>query len=218
MKRALSPRREIVENIGWTVLWNGIVPIVLYSLLKPVMAPLAALLIATVAPLAENAYYVAKRRKWDVFGILMAGTFLLGAAIAVVGENEKMVLARESIVTAAVGCWFLVSLMLRRPLVFDMAERFVPPAGTATYEERWSHPYIRFVFRLMTAVWGAVLLAEAFIRVVLAFRLTTERFLIMHNALFYAMLGITIMWTALYRKYAMRKFERMIRREAKSFF
>lgn len=209
MKIALSGRRAIAVSIGWTVWWNGIVPVALYYGLNMYMPSLTALLLAMTAPLAENVLYTIKHRKADAFGLLMAGSFVVGAGAAFWGGSEKLVLARESVVTAFVGCVFLLSLFTRRPLIFRLAERFVPPTGAVTYEERWSLPYVRFVFRLMTAVWGAVLVAEAAVRVVLAFRLSTEQFLLFHNLLFYGVLGVLIVWTARYRKYAMRKLMRL---------
>lgn len=202
-------RRSVAMGIVFTIVWNGFVPYGAYMLLKPHMPSLAALLLATLLPLTENIVSFLKRRQLDAFGAIMLGTFALAAGLAALGGSERLILIRESFVTGAVGALFLLSLGFRRPLIFHLAGRFVSQKSAAAYEERWTHPYIRFVFRFMTIVWGAALLGEAALRTVLVVELPTEQFLALSNPVLYGILVATIGWTYLYRKHAMRKFAQM---------
>jgi uncharacterized membrane protein len=216
MKQTASGKRtrSVLTDLLLTVLVNGCLPYLIYAMLKGNVPGVTALLLATLPSLAENGVRLLKHRKLDMFGMLMLATFVLAAAIALLGGSERMVLVRESFVTGAVGCCFLLSLLFGRPLIFHLAGRFVKNAGAALYEERWSFPYIRFVFRLMTGVWGVMLLTEAAVRIALAYRLTIPAFLAVSNFIFYGFIGAAAAWTYLYRKHAMRKFDR--EREASS--
>jgi intracellular septation protein A len=183
--------------------------VVIYVLLKHVMPSLTALVIATLLPLIENAIHIWKKRSMDTFGLLMLSSFVLAAALALLSGSERLVLVRESIVTAALGCWFLMSLLFRRPLIYQMAQRFVGEEKASIYKQNWRNPYVRFVFRLMTAVWGVMLLLEAGIRVVLAYKLSTTEFLAVSHVIFYGVLAVTIGWTVVYRKHVKRKLQQI---------
>jgi hypothetical protein len=135
----------------------------------------------------------------------MLSTFVLGAGLALWGGGERLVLLRESMVTAFVGCWFLLSLLFRRPRIFHLAGSFTPQSNTAAYEGKWAHPYTRFVFRLMTAVWGVMLLGEAATRKVSRTSCRRRRSWPFSVFVLYGFLGVTFAWTYGYRKVAMRK-------------
>ncbi|WP_205620117.1 VC0807 family protein [Cohnella thermotolerans] len=166
----MSKRAHVIM----TLILNGVVPWLLYVWLKDYMSGTAALTIATTVPLAENLIYLARNRKLDAFGSLMLFTFLLTLAFVMLGGSEKVLLVRESLITAGVGLLFLVSLMFPRPLMFYLAERF---AGKGDFAANWNYSYFRFVMRLMTFVWGFMLTAEAAVRVTMVFELSTEHLL-----------------------------------------
>ncbi|WP_028549746.1 VC0807 family protein [Paenibacillus sp. UNC451MF] len=194
---------RVFRGIIITLLINGAVPYVLYVWLSEYMSSFAALSIATVVPMADNLIHLAKYKKLDVFGGMMLFTFLMGIGLILLGGDEKLLLIRESFITAAVGLLFLVSLLFRRPLIYHLAMRFTVKDNTnekSSFAANWDYSYFRFVVRLMTAVWGGMLLAEAGVRIVLVFELTTAQFLAVSNLVFYGFIGVTILWTALYRK------------------
>ncbi|WMT43363.1 VC0807 family protein [Paenibacillus sp. D2_2] len=206
-----SPQKHsVIISIAITICCNGILPYLIYIWLKDDMSSLTALIIATTVPLLENMIYFAKYRKLDTFGLLMISTFLLSIILAISGGNEKMVLLRESFVTGFVGALFISSLAFEKPLIYQFAQRFVSQVKANIFAERWSHPYIRFVFRLMTVVWGLMMLGEAMLRIYLIQRYTTKAFLWISQLLFYGVIGTTILWTLFYRRYASQKYLRLM--------
>ncbi|MBB6691635.1 hypothetical protein H7B90_09505 [Cohnella xylanilytica] len=194
----MSKRAQVIL----TLLLNGVVPWALYVWLQPYMSSLAALSVATLVPLAENLLYLAKHRKLDAFGSLMLFTFILTFVLVLLGGSEKILLVRESLITASVGLVFLGSLLFRRPLMFYLAERFV---GQSQFAANWNYVYFRFVMRLMTFVWGLVLTAEAAVRVTMAFELSTEHYLALSNFVLYGFIGAAVLWTVVYRKHSVGK-------------
>jgi hypothetical protein len=123
--------------------------------------------------------------------------------LVLLGGSEKILLVRESFVTASVGIVFLGSMVFKRPLMYHLAVRFIANNEFAT---NWSYAYFRFVMRIMTFVWGILLTAEAAVRVVMVFRLTTERYLALSNIVLYGFIGAAALWTVVYRRHSSRKF------------
>ncbi|MEK0317257.1 VC0807 family protein [Cohnella sp. 56] len=194
----MSKRREVIL----TLLFNGIVPWLLYIWLSGQMSSLAALSIATAVPLIENVWHLARHRKFDAFGALMLFTFVLTLVLVACGGSEKMLLVRESMVTGSVGLLFLASVGFRQPLMFHLAGRFI---SNPEFKGNWQYAYFRFVMRLMSAVWGILLLSEAAVRTYMAFELSTAQFLALSNFVLYGFIGAAIVWTAAYRKHSARR-------------
>ncbi|MCM3267864.1 VC0807 family protein [Paenibacillus elgii] len=188
--------------VMFTLLINGLVPWGLYVWLSDYVSSIAALSIATLVPLIDNVVHLAKHRKLDAFGSLMLFTFLLTIALVLLGGDEKILLVRESLVTAAVGLAFLVSLFFNRPLMYYLALRFV---ANHRFPENWRYSYFRFVMRLMTLVWGIMLTMEAAIRVYMVYHLSTERYLALSNFVLYGFIGAAVLWTVAYRRHSSAK-------------
>ncbi|MCD1260113.1 hypothetical protein B5M42_014960 [Paenibacillus athensensis] len=194
----MSTRNYVI----FTLLINGLAPWGIYELLNNYMSGVAALSIATLVPLVDNVVHFAKHRKLDAFGSLMLFTLVLTLVLVSLGGSEKILLVRESLITGAVGLIFLGSLLLKRPLIFHLALRFMKIEGFA---DNWSIAYFRFVMRLMTFVWGLMLVLEAGVRVVLVFELTTSQFLALSNFVLYGFIGAALLWTVIYRRKSSRR-------------
>jgi len=194
------------KQILFTLMINGVIPWLLYVLLSDVLGSLAALSVATLFPLVDTLAHLLRHRKLDAFGSLMLFTFLLTISLVAFGGSEKLLLVRESLVTAAVGLVFLVSLAFPKPLIFHLAVRFIAKPDFAS---GWQHAYFRFVMRLMTFVWGVLLTGEAAVRVWMAFRLSTKTYLALSNVVLWGFIGAAILWTIVYRRHSAAKFNRI---------
>ncbi|MBD3920415.1 hypothetical protein H8B09_16760 [Paenibacillus sp. PR3] len=194
----MSTRKYVI----FTLLVNGVIPWALYVWLSHSMSSIAALTIATMIPLVDNLFYLVKNRKLDAFGSLMLFTFVLTLALVALGGSEKILLIRESLITGAVGVVFLGSLVFRRPLIFHLAQRFI---GSPDFGDNWAYSYFRFVMRLMTFVWGIMMLLEAAVRTFMVFQLTTAQFLAASNFILYGFIGAAIAWTVVYRRYSAKR-------------
>ncbi|WP_135554433.1 VC0807 family protein [Paenibacillus cymbidii] len=189
-----------------TLLINGVVPWLLYMWLSEYMNGLGALTIATLVPLFDNIVHLIRHHKLDAFGALMLSTFILTFVLVLIGGSEKLLLVRESLVTAAVGLAFLASLLFRRPLMYYLALRFV---GNNDFPASWQYGYFRFVMRLMTFVWGIMLTGEAAVRIAMVYRMDTERYLALSNFVLYGFIGAAVLWTLVYRRHSAAKFKRI---------
>ncbi|RDI41363.1 VC0807 family protein [Falsibacillus pallidus] len=198
----MSKRKYVI----FTLVVNGLIPWILYVTLSNYMSSVEALSIAALAPLVDNVVHLAKHRKIDVFGGLMLFTLVLTIGLVLLGGNEKIILIRESLITASVGVLFIGSLLRKKPLMFSLGSRFL---GEELFHENWQYPYFRFVMRTMTMVWGLILLCEAAVRVILVYSLSTAVYLAVSNVVFYGFIGAAILWTIFYRKKSRVKLERI---------
>ncbi|SEN09394.1 VC0807 family protein [Actinacidiphila rubida] len=163
---------------GPTVLFSMVLPWVTYNQLSARGVPeVPALLIISAWPALEIGLYFALHRRVDEFGMLILLTLLLGAAGALAYNSSKMIFLKDSALTGLVGLAFLVSLALRRPLIFYFGRRFATDgteAGVARWNGMWdAYPGFRAVQRRLTVIWGVAFLAEATVKAVLVYHLST---------------------------------------------
>jgi hypothetical protein len=206
-------RTEIIKGIVVTLFINGVLPLVVYEILKLHMSSLSALSIATVIPLVDNLLSLIKKRSIDIFAVFMLISFLLGIIMITIGGSERMLLIRESFVTGFMGILFLLSLVFPRPLIFYFALRFTvgnDAEKTSTFSSNWKYGYFRFVLRLITAVWGFALLGEAAVRTILVYKLSVTQFLAVSNLIMYGFIGAAILFTVVYRRHSQKRFNEIL--------
>ena len=200
----------VIKRVLGSIIINGVIPLVIYNMLLSHYSSLSSLMIAITIPLLDNLYHILKEKQVDAFGMFMLVGFVLSILALCFGGNEKVILLRESFVTASCGVIFVGSLFFPKPLIYYFAIRFTTSGGPkekSAFEEAWKLPYFRFVMRLMTVVWGISFLAEAIIKVILVYKLSVSAFLGVSQLVFYGVLGMTIAWTVLYRKHAQKRSE-----------
>jgi hypothetical protein len=134
---------------------------------------LMALVGAAVLAAALVVLSLIRSRRVDPLAAVVLLTTLAGIVVALWTGDARATLARESLVSAALGVAFLVSL-LRRPLMFSMlwalrGDGVDPADGWAGTPEDTRH-----ALRVATAAWGVGLLADAVLRVVIVLTLDPD--------------------------------------------
>ncbi len=199
--------RAILLNL----LINGLVPWLGYVLLSPHIGSLLALSIVTMIPLIDNLIHLARHRTIDMFNGLMLTGFVLSLIMVLLGGSEKLLLMRESLVTVVIGMAFLGSLLLKRPLIFHMVRRF---SNGTDPERNWAYPYFRQMMRRLTILWGVALVAEAGLKLLLITMLSTSQILAISTPLFYAVIGLAIGGTIVYKRRARVQMKQLQQSEA----
>ncbi|MEK3910598.1 VC0807 family protein [Paenibacillus sp. FSL H7-0331] len=210
-------RKKIIRNILVSLLINGGLPLLVYTILEGHMTDVMALSIAAIIPLLDTFYHILKHKKLDVFAVFMATGFILSAGAVLLGGSQQLILLRESFVTGIMGLIFLVSLLFPKPIIYYFAFRFIASNDEnqkQAFADNWKFAYARKVMRIMTAGWGAVLLGEAVIKVIMVYSLSVTAFLALSHLVMYVILGIAIGWTYLYRKQSGRRLAEIKRESA----
>jgi hypothetical protein len=196
-----SPARRLPASVLASLLVNAVLPLVLYALLSPHMSQLHAVLLVALVPLAEGLITFARHRRIDALGVFILATLLLGAAIVVLGGTPRLILAREQILTGAIGLLLLGSLLLPRPAAFYLFRAVVTrqdSGGRAPFDARWeTSPSFRRLLRRVTVVFGLGIVAEAAINITLALLLSIPAFLAVSPVVRYGIAGLLLAWFVL---------------------
>ena len=157
-----------------------VVPIVAYQGLIHVvgMARLPALVLSGAFPAANVVRRYVQHRRMDPIGVIVLLSIVVGAVLSLISGSEKLTLLRESLLTAAFGIAFLVSLVFRKPIMFLLVRQFVAREDErqlSEWDALWEGvPEFRRVMRQMTALWGIALLSEFILKVVMIETLSTD--------------------------------------------
>ena len=191
----------VLSRIGSPeILLGAVAPFVSYQVATWLGASeLAALSWGAVFPLAGIALGFARRRRFDVISATSLAAIVVGLGGALLLHSARFLLVKDSLVSATIGLAFLGSLLAARPLIFVIG-RSRSPERAAVFDARWADPAFRRALRVMTAVWGGVLLTEAATRVVLSLVIAPGALLAVSPLLTLVFLGSVGLWTVRRRR------------------
>jgi hypothetical protein len=109
----------------------------------------------------------------------------------------------------ALGC--LLSLRLRRPLIFRLAVELLGPDTRKGRDvtAAWRYPGFRRAFRMITVAWGTGYLVEAAIRAAIVVTTSTGIALVCSKLIPYVFAVVLSAWTLVYGEHEKRKAERL---------
>lgn len=182
---------------------NLLLPWVAYRLAHPHYGEVGGLIASAIPPVAWSIVELVRFRRVDALSAIV----LLGIALSIgamaFGGGPRVLLMRECLASGAIGVAFLATLFARRPLVFYLARATVAretPEGVARFEMLWNERReFASAMRMLTAVWGIGLTADAALRAWLAATWPIERFLVVSPILGYSVFGGLLAWTFWYR-------------------
>ncbi|MCC8391132.1 hypothetical protein LJ656_00895 [Paraburkholderia sp. MMS20-SJTR3] len=183
---------------------NFLLPWLAYRLARPYVGETGALIASAVPPLVWSAIELARFRRVDALSVMVLAGIVLSVAAMALGGSARMLLLRESLISGAIGVVFLLSLPMRRPLIFYLARASVAremAGGAAHFDALWrERPGLASAMRVMTLVWGSGLTAETALRAWMALTWPVERFLVVSPFIGYGIYGGLALWTLWYRK------------------
>lgn len=188
---------------GIEILVNLMLPWLAYKLAEPRWGEFAALVISSLPPLLWSAGELAWHRRVDALSMIVLGGIGLSLAAMALGGSPRLLLVRESLVSALIGVLFLLSLLGSKPLIYHLARATIMREGSeraSEFEDWWQTPVARRSVWVMTFAWGASLTAEAAVRTWLALTLPPEQFLAFAPMMGYVVLGLMFGWTIWYRR------------------
>jgi hypothetical protein len=124
-------------------------------------------------------YGAVRSRRFEITAAFTLSLMLTSGLMSLVTGDPRLLLIRDSSLGALFGLWIFATLPTRRPF-FMVTSRVIAvaklgEAGAKAWEARWAlEPGFRRHARVLTAVWGAVFLGDAVVRVVLAYRLPID--------------------------------------------
>jgi intracellular septation protein A len=152
------------------------VPIALYYVLHAAGVSILVALSAGAAVSASSALAdLIRTRRVDAVSLLVLASFLATIAVSLAAHNARFVLAKDAVITAVWGCWFLFSVGARRPAAFVFARPLMEGRrlfGSADWDQLWQQQArFRRIWRVSSAIWGIAFLLDAVLRVTIAYHM-----------------------------------------------
>ncbi|HEY6279486.1 MAG TPA: VC0807 family protein [Streptosporangiaceae bacterium] len=166
-------------NPGGTLVTLGVdvvLPIVLYySLHAAGFSSIVALAAGAAVPALGAAVKLIKNRHLDMLAVLVVASAALSIALSFVSGSPRFLLAKDGWITGAWGVWMLMGARAARPPTYVIARPLMEGRrifGTASWEKLWEQsPDFRRMWRVTAVMWGLALLADAGIRILMAYAL-----------------------------------------------
>ncbi len=202
----LITRKRII--LGFEFLFNFILPWAFYRLTKSHVGEIHAIMASAIPPTVWSLAQFIRSRRIDAISVLVLtgiGLSLLGFSI---GGSPKLLLMRESLVTGLIGVAFIGSAIIGKPLIHVLARASLKRQSSedsADFETYRNQPGFLRVMNVMTVVWGAGFVLETTIRSALVFSLPIGKFLIIGPLVGYGVIGILILWTFIYGRFAEKR-------------
>lgn len=189
---------------------NFVLPYLIYSYAEASLGEVRALLASSAPPIAWSLVEFARNRRVDALSMLVLAGIALSLLAMLGGGGVKFLQLREKLVTGAIGLAFLVSALIGKPLVYELARanmRRKSEGEAQQFEALQVHAGFRRTMTVMTLVWGLGLVADVAIGVALVFTLSIRTYLIVNPILSYGTMGALTLWTFLYGRRARRRGE-----------
>jgi intracellular septation protein A len=175
------------------------------------VSTLWALVAGGLSPALNNVRVWVKSRRLEPVGIIVMTFLAVGTAASLISGSVFFALIKESFLTATFGLICLGSLLAERPLLFLIMRQFVAgddPVRLDWWNGLWQYPHFRAAQRFVTAVWGAVYLVEALLRIAFALVLSSAQVIVISHLMAFGVLIALIVWS---RRYMLAVRERRMR-------
>ena len=134
-----------------------------------------SLALSSIPPAIRTVAGFAAERTANLLALLMLAVNLAGIVVSFLTGDPRMMIAKEAVLSSAVGLGMLFSVAVRRPVMSAALKPFMThgkPDRIATWD-RLSARSARFrrLEGLFTAIWGLCLLADCAARLIGAFTL-----------------------------------------------
>jgi putative Mn2+ efflux pump MntP len=205
--QALALARSRGPGAVAEILVNFVLPYVVYVLLKDRYGDVRALLASSAPPILWSLVELARKRRVDALSLLVIAGIVLSLVAFVGGGSARFLQLRENFVTVFIGLAFLISALVGRPLIYELARAGMQrkPAELAEFESLRDNVFFKRTMLVMTLVWGFGLEIAAALSCALLFAVSIANYLIVSPILNYGVIGVLAIWTAWYAGLQRRK-------------
>ncbi|EQD88104.1 VC0807 family protein [Saccharopolyspora erythraea] len=195
-----SPVRKFLKIFGGLLVDVGLPMAAYYGLRSYGFSEHVSLLAGAGVAGARLLFVAFRAGKLEPFAGFMLLTYLLALPLVLVSGDDRTLVIKDSLGTGITGLIFLASCFFGKPAMFHAARRFRSAGDDVeAWEGLWeTNPGFRRSFIFMTAVWAVVLLAEAALRVGLAFVLPIDVMVALSAVLGMGTIALLLTWTMIY--------------------
>jgi hypothetical protein len=208
--RITSWVRERGAHVLVEALVNFILPYLVYSYAEAPLGQVRALLASSAPPILWSLIEFARHRRLDALSVLVLSGIALSLIAMIGGGGARLLQLREKLVTAVIGLAFVGSVLIGKPLVYELARasmRRKSEDEALQFEALQIHAGFRRTMMVLTLVWGFGLLADVALSVALMFAVSIREYLLINPILGYGTVGALSLWSFLYGQRAKKRGE-----------
>lgn len=178
------------------VLVNFLLPFLVYEWTYQAVGDFNALLYASAPPIVWSLFEFVRRRRVDVLSLFAIAGIALSMLAFVGGGSVRLLQLRENLVTIVIGLAFLASVIIGRPLIYELAHAKLlrDPQDAEVADAFAKDQGTRRTMAVMTVVCGLVLMAEAILASLLVFVMSIANYLLVSPILGYGTMGALCLW------------------------
>lgn len=148
-----------------------------------------ALILSGIVPIVRLGIGLVRHQRIEGPGLFTLSLLVVGTLVGFLTGDPRLLVARESYLTAIAGLWILATHVMVKPFMFTVTLPLLPPETRQEWHNDWqSSRQFRRVLRLMTVGWGLAFIIDAAARVVLAYTIPLDLVPVIGIALMVAML------------------------------
>jgi hypothetical protein len=129
-------------------------------------------------------------------------TILLSLGLAAASDDTRVLQIRESYITAIMGIVFIVSSMMKKPILWLLARH---QARSEEQKAALDHPDRKRMLGTVNAVWGWSFILEFVGKLWMIENLPISRVLALSPIMFYGVTAVTFLWTLWWLRRQTRK-------------
>ncbi|KAF0696451.1 Aste57867_12792 [Aphanomyces stellatus] len=193
--RATNTRYAILRLVTLNIL----APLVIYSLLSSHMSDVSALLLSGIPPALDTFAYIYRERRVDIISGLSVTSIVLGAVVAAITNDARVLLVKDSLFTIGFGVAFFVSITCaKEDLIWTYNRTFRGPDAKDDLDAKYQLPHVRSSSHFLCKVWGTGLLMEAVVRIVLIYSIPVSSMVYVSPCLLVSTFLLLGYWTKAY--------------------
>ena len=183
---------------------NGFLPWAGYEFLQRQygLSDYHALLAVTVIPGAFALVGIIRKGRPDLIASISLVTILLSLGLAAASDDTRVLQIRESYITLIMGGVFVVSSMMRKPVLWLLAKH---QAKSEEHRQALEHPQRKRMLGTVNAVWGWSFVLEFAFKLWMIENLPISRVLALSPIMFYGVTAVTFLWTLWWLRRETRK-------------
>jgi hypothetical protein len=189
---------------------NFALPLLIFDVAKPQLGEVRALMASSAPPIAWSLVEFVRKRRVDALSLIVLAGIGLSLLAFFGGGSAKFLQLRERLVTGVIGLGFLISVVIRRPLIYELARATImrrDPSQLSEFESLRDNAGFKRTMNIMTLAWGFGLVFDSAASIALVMVLSVHDYLIAGPILGYSLTGALSLWTFWYARRARRRGE-----------
>ena len=198
---------NVAGKVAVEILINIALPYLIYSYFEKSLGDVRALLASSAPPICWSVVEFARNRRVDAVSLLVLGGIFLSLLAFLGGGSVRFLQLRENLVTGLIGLVFLGSVIIGKPLIYQLARAGMArqsPSNVAAFEQLRDNVRFRRSMSFMTLVWAIGLLIQTAIACVPVYVLSIREYLVVAPIVGYGSFGALALWTFWFSKRARR--------------